>query len=453
MESSHHTPLSRFGPIGLVLLSTAIFGFLNSSNAQASAPVWGQDLAFFHQLIHSAANGGPWASPLLLEPQGFFDMVHTHLVLPLVVGVYWLWPEQAVLLYGQALFTSLALWPAWRLAEVCGAQRWAWLAPFSLMVFGPFQGAAMADFRPSVLFIPGILGLFYGAAARRPRTALAWAGVALLGRQEAAWLIGLSGLCLWLVPWPKVSTGADWWNRWRRGRAHHIAWLAMATGAVTLGCWILLKDQMFFHFNPAQPEESAPLAAEHMQARMDYVGRLIRSGWILGLLSPGSLIAMFPIGYEMAGTAREWPQMVGPAAHYPAFWLPFLAASGISGACRISKLGLPLLVFLNAFAFPWMSLRSGDPSLSQLVAPLTPEDHVAADYDTIHLASGRNVLWNVAQLNLPEDERPYEWHRAWPLRPEDVDVIILRRDHPLTAELADWTIIAETETHLSLRLR
>ena len=234
MESSHRPPLSRFGPIGLVLLSTAIFGFINARNAHLSAPAWGQDLAFFHQLIHSAATGGPWASPLLLEPQGFFDMVHTHLILPVVVGVYWLWPNQDVLLYFQALFASLALWPAWRLAEVCGAQRWAWLAPISLMAFGPFQGAAMADFRPSVLFIPGILGLFYGAAARRTKTALAWAGVALLARQEAAWLIGLSGVCLWLVPWPTISMGADWWNRWRRGRAHGVAWMAMVTGIVTL---------------------------------------------------------------------------------------------------------------------------------------------------------------------------------------------------------------------------
>ena len=314
-------------------------------------------------------------------------------------------------------------------------------------------GAAMADFRPSVLFIPGVLGLFYGAAARRPRTAMTWALVALSGRQEAAWLIGLSGLCLWLIPWPNISTGPDWWSRWQRGRANQIAWLAMGVGLLALGGWILTKDQMFFHFNPTQPEATPRLAPEHLQDRWDYVTRLARSGWILGLISPGSLLAMIPIGHEMAGTAREWPQMVGPAAHYSAFWLPFVTASGIAGACRIRKWGLPILVLLNTLAFPWVSPRTGDPSLQRLAEPISADDRVAADYDSIHLVSGRRVLWNVEQLNLPDDERPYEWNQAWPLKTDDVDVIILRRDHPLTADLVDWTIIAETETHLSLRLR
>jgi len=435
----------------MVLLGTVLFSSISIHNAAALAPSWGQDLAFFHQWVHSAASGGPWASPLLFEPQGFFSMVHTHLVLPLVVGVYWLIPRQEVLLVFQALFTCLALWPAWRLAEICGARNSAVLAPLALMAFGPFQGAAMADFRPSVLFIPGILGVFQGAASRRPGVVLGWAAIALLGRQEAAWLIGLSGLCLWLFPWPRLHTGGDWIERFKRGRAARIGLILIGLGVLGLGAWILLKDQMFFHFNPIQPENPAPLAPEHLEARWDYLGRLLRSGWILGLLSPASLLAMLPIGYEMASTAREWPELVGPAAHYPAFWLPFLAASGIAGACRLPRAGLPALVALNLLAFPWPGPREGDRSLLALVEIAGEEDRVAADYDTIHLFSGRKVLWNVVQLELPEEERPYAWDREWPIRVEEMDVIILPRESPLNGHLESWTVEGETRTHLALR--
>jgi uncharacterized membrane protein len=435
----------------MVLLGTALFSGISIQNAAHLAPSWGQDLAFFHQLVHSAASGGPWASPLLFEPQGFFDMVHTHLVLPLVVAVYWVFPHQEVLLVFQALFACLALWPAWRLAELCGARNSAILAPLALMAFGPFQGAAMADFRPSVLFIPGILGIFQGAAARRPGVVLAWAGVAMLGRQEAAWLIGLSGLCLWLIPWPQIRLESERWTRWKRGRAARSGTILIGIGILSLGLWVLFKDQMFFHFNPAQPENAPSLAPEHLEARWDYVARLARSGWILGLLSPASLLAMLPIGYEMASTAREWPELVGPAAHYPAFWLPFLAASGIAGACRLPRAGLPALLVLNLLAFPWVGPRQGDSSLQRLVEPVEAEDRVAADYDTIHLFSGREVLWNVVQLELPAEERPYAWDRDWPIGVEEMDVIILPRDHPLRDRLMDWTVLVETDSHQTLR--
>ena len=99
-------------PALLVITATVFFGTQSAWNSYQMAPCWGQDLAFFQQIIHSAASGGPWSTPLLLEPRGFFDMVHTHLVLPLVVGAYRLIPRQEVLLYAQAFFTCLALWPA-----------------------------------------------------------------------------------------------------------------------------------------------------------------------------------------------------------------------------------------------------------------------------------------------------------------------------------------------------
>ncbi|RME22053.1 MAG: DUF2079 domain-containing protein, partial [Deltaproteobacteria bacterium] len=252
-------------PLLLVAGAAALLGGLNIADARAMAPSWGQDLAFFHQIVHSAAHGGPWASPLLLEPQGFFEMVHTHLVLPLVVGVYRLWPHQEVLLAFQGLFAGLALWPAFRLAEAvareAGARQVtavASLAALSTLLLGPMQAVGTCDFRPSVLFLPGILGVF--AAARRDRTgeALLWAMVANLGRQEAPYLLAAAALALVALPWGPAMPGRRTRRRWRTG----VAVLVFAVAA--FAAWVGVKPQMFFHFDPTHLPAAAALAPEHV---------------------------------------------------------------------------------------------------------------------------------------------------------------------------------------------
>ena len=150
-------------PLLVVLTGTLVFGCLNVENATAGTPQWGQDLAFFHQWVHSAASGGPWASPLILEPQGFFEQVHTHMVMPLVVAAYWLVPTQETLLWLHSFAAALLLWPTYRLAERIAGGRHAMLCCLAIGMFGPFQAVAVADFRPVVLFLPGIVGLWYSA--------------------------------------------------------------------------------------------------------------------------------------------------------------------------------------------------------------------------------------------------------------------------------------------------
>ena len=89
--------------------------------------------------------------------------------------------------------------------------------------------------------------------------------------------------------------------------------------------------------------------------------------------------------------------------------------------------------------------------MTPLFEPVLSTDRVAADYDTIHRVSGREVLWNTVQLDLSIEERPYGWQMAWPIEAHQLDVIITRRDDPLLERLDDWRIIAETPSHLTLR--
>jgi hypothetical protein len=417
-----------------VAAATAVFGALNIHNAQAMAPHWGQDLAFFHQLVHSAATGGPWASPLILEPQGFLAMVHTHLVLPLVVGAYSLWPEQETLLLLHSGFAALTLWPALRLGEAVGGRRAGILAALAVVAFGPFQAVATADFRPVVLFVPGILGVF--AEARRDRwlPALGWAAVAMAGRQEAAYLITATGVALVLIPWG--------------GSRRRLGAILVATGLLSWGVWVAIKPQMFFHINPGAGF-SLPTSPELWADRGSFGLRFLASGWSLGLLAPAGWVAALPVTAGLLGTNHEWHRLIGPGAHHHAFWLPFLLASGIVGAQRISASRGPLiLVVLGAICFPWAGRRAGPVHLDELVQQVPASAAVGADYDTIHAVAGRAVLWNVDQLTM--EDRPVHWKGPWPIPLTDLNWLLLPADHPLTHRARDWTVKDTRGSHVLL---
>jgi uncharacterized membrane protein len=413
------------------------------------APNWGHDIAFFHQWVHSAATGGPWASPLILEPQGFFAMVHTHLVMPLVVGLYALVSRQELVLLCHSAFACLAVVPLYRLGASLQGPRFGLLGVAALLCYGPFQSAATVDFRPLVLFLPGLLGVWEAARRGATREALLWAGVALCGRQEASYLLAATGGALCVVPW-----GGR--RQWRVGAA------ILTLGLLSLVGWVLLKEQMFFHFNPLNPAPAPILEPEWAEARWSFAGSLLRSGWVLGLASPAGLIAALPLAREMLHTSREWTLLVGPGAHYHAAWLPFVAASGMAGTSRVMDLvGVrmatwkgwiaPAVLVANALAFPWIGPRTGPTELRDLTRQVDEHARVAADYDTIHALAGREVLWNIEQLYLPEDEKPLHWTDPWPLTLDEVDWVLMPADHPLGERLETWQVLDQRGRHVLLR--
>lgn len=434
-------------PLLAVLIGTSVFGAVNAWNAWAMAPNWGQDLAFFHQIIAAAARGDAWSSPLLLEPGGFFEMVHTHLILPVVIAAYLVVPRQEVLLFAQAGFACLALWPAWRLGEAV-AGRWGGpLAALGLAVYGPFQAVATADFRPSALLLPGVLGAVVAARERKLWPMVAWACVANLGRQEAPYLLGSAAVALCVLPWGEGAR-QGWWSRLKLREGLVLG----VVSALWLLFWVLVKPQMFFHFDPLHPAAPAALSPDHLADRLGFLARVGRSGMALALLAPGALGGALPVVQEMLATAREWGPLQGPAAHYHAFWLPLVSAAAIAGAGRLGWPGLLAFGVLNAWAFPWVLPRHGPVDLRQLQAHVGPEEAVAADYDTIHAFAGRAVLWNTAQLSMRADERPRGWTAPWPIPLKTVDVIIVRADDPwlVGGGAPGWTARAQVDGHVLL---
>lgn len=416
-------------------MATAVFAYINIGNAQAYAPQWSQDLAFFHQIIHSAANDGPWASPLILEPQGFWEMVHTHLALPLVVAAYRVLPFQETLLVLHSFAASLALWPAYRLGESAGGGRHAILCVLAILAFGPFQAVAIADFRLSVLFLPGILGIWASAWRGSWFGLIGWALVAIAGRQDATYLVGACGITLALLPWGNSK------------RTHGAMLIALAASF-----WLIfwsLKPAMFFHINPAAATVW-PESSELWNNRLAFGISLLGSFWCVGLRSPAALIAAAPVFWGMLSTSREWHILSGPGAHHHAFWLPFVFAAGIVGAHRVPKGLGPLLLLLGCtVTFPWVKMVDSTSGLQGLVEQVPASARVAADYDSIHRLSGRQTLWNIEQLYMPD--RPRHWDTSWPITEQDVDWILMPSDHRLSQYLDDWKIVDSVEGHLLLR--
>jgi hypothetical protein len=420
----------------LVLAATCLFGARNVGNAARMAPHWGQDLAFFSGLVHSAAQGGPWASTLILEPQGFLAMVHSHLILPVVVAAYALVPGTNTLLWLHSFGVSLALWPAWRLGRQVGGAHLGLLAALALVVFGPFQAVATADFRPSGLFVAGVLGVFAAAHRGDRRGMCLWALLLLAARNDGAWLVLAVGCALVLMPFG--------------GGRRRDALGLLALGATALVAWALLKESAAFHVNPGAGF-SLPEGVD-WGARGTFLLRVAVGGLALGLLAPAPLLGLLPVVLGMLSTGREWQLLVGPGAHHHAFWLPFVLAAAIVGAGRIPRGGV-LLVVLAAASFPWAVPRMGPVDLADLADQVPAEARIAADYDSIHRVAPRawGTLWNVAHLQMDPQERPHAWPlERWPLTVEDVDALLLPIDHPVADQAGHWRVAGVAGAHVLL---
>ena len=111
----------------------------------------------------------------------------------------------------------------------------------------------------------------------------------------------------------------------------------------------------------------------------------------------------------------------------------------------------PAVLLANALAFPWIGPRTGPTELRELTSQVDEHARVAADYDTIHALAGREVLWNIEQLYMPEDEKPLHWTDPWPLTLEEVDWVLLPADHPLGERLESWQVVDQRGRHVLLR--
>ncbi len=419
---------------------------------------WAHDLAFFHQILWSAAHGGPWASPILLEPQGFWSMVHFHPMLVPLVGLYALLdPSPRLLLVLNVAMVVSAAWPLSRLGREASGHAWfGALAGCAWLAWLPVSSAALADFRPMALFVPGFAWLALWAWTGRWRSLILGAALVCCAREEAGYLLMAFGAVLAAVPVPAVE---GWRWRWRQG---------LAVAGFGLGFFLFLlafKDNLFFHFDPGKLGQGSPTAPELLEVRRGWFLRAWLSGYVLAPLGLPLFVESLPSSLAMyADGFREWERMTGPYVHLRSAWLPLFAAAGTAGAGWLARRhrALPWVLGLamiggNALSFwpqreslkGWQeqgTARIGTPeqqALEGLLAAVRPEDRVATNYDLVALLAGREVLWNTVHMNL-EDGPPPHWTGAWPLTVEAVDVLVVAPDDPVLPGLGeDWILERE----------
>ena len=392
---------------------------------------WAHDLAFFTQILWSGSQGGAWASPLLLEPEGMLEMVHFHPVFWLLVPVYKVAGSPRLLLALNVLFVVSAAWPLARLGrEVSGDRVFGALAGVAFLVWLPTASAAQADFRPMALMVPGFAWLVLGGWTRTWVPLLAGAALCLAAREESAYLLGFAGLVTVV-----------------RSRPHGAALLGI--GAAWFALLFVFKGSLFFHFNPATFGDSVqPVPDELIAARWRFLGQALMSGYALAPAAWLPLgIAAPAAGFLGLDHFREWHNAIGPYVHLRSVVLPCFAAAGTLGAAFVVKrwgrgwaLGL-VMVAANGASF-WTDREAFDArnssvddrlasdehqALAALVAQVQATDRVVTDYDLIAAVAGRTELWNTVHLFLDEG-RPPHWRREWPVGLERVDTILLRKD-------------------------
>ena len=184
------TYILRWSPLLAALSAAGLAWWVQLRALAAHRLQWAQDLAFFNQIFTAAAEGRAWTSSLLLEPTGFFEMVHFHPIFAALLPAYLIAPGPATLLLLNTLAVAATALPLARLAaDISGREGLGLAAALSFLLWVPTWSAALADFRPMELLAPGLALAIWGAWARRWGWMLAGAALACSAREEASYLL------------------------------------------------------------------------------------------------------------------------------------------------------------------------------------------------------------------------------------------------------------------------
>jgi hypothetical protein len=420
---------------------------------EALRPQWGQDLAFFHQIVHHAISGRPWTSPLLLEPTGFFKMVHFHPIFALVVPVYAVFRVPEALLALNVLAVVATAWPLALLGKtVSRSAAFGVASGVAWLLWVPAACAARADFRPMVFLIPGLAWVLVGVWRQRRAEWVGGALLCMLAREESAYLLLAGGMVLCVLPLhgPRRREGLG----------------LLGMGAVWMAFLLAFKENFFFHFDPLQAlpawSQGPAVDPELVRSRAGFLLQAWWGGYLGAPLVPAPLaFGLGPLAWLCLDPLREWHAMTGTTVYLRDPLLPLIAVSGTAAAGWLVQRrprwmwGVAgVLVLGNGLSFPRERARLAELYSSQkeegeraelqalwkLIDSVPPDARVATDYRLVAALSGRSVLWNVAHLYM-DDGRPHHWSDEWPLTLDRVDTVVVALDDPFTSRLDAWELL------------
>ncbi len=452
--------LIRWAPTLLALAAVYALGRRAWQAWAAHNVQWAHDLAFFTQILFNASEGRDWTSPLLLEPVGFFEMVHFHPIFALLLPLFMLRPEASTLLLFNVAAVCLAAIPLAGMARDRTGSPWFGLAAaVAFLVWLPVQTAALADFRPVVFFIPGFLLLLWGLARPCRWRLVIGALIVAFAREESGYLLPMLALAMLVLPFGK--------------RRRSDALILLGIGLAWLVFLLLFKGNFFFHFNPLtffRDVGAAPAVPAHLtHDRVVHIGLLLAGGFGTVLLCPTMLLMLLPqLGFLMLDTHREWHAFTGTYPYLRHALIPFFAAGGVMGwAWVLDKLGkrrrreaqalvIVAMILSCVLAFHgqrgrleqglWQRNAEAAGSvevaaIDGLIAQVPPDARVITDYRLIAALSGRRVLWASMQC-YNDGGTPHAWTGPWPITLDFAEVLLVPQDDAVLEHLDDaWQVV------------
>jgi uncharacterized membrane protein len=452
--------LLRWTPTLLALAAIHALGQRALQAFAAHNVQWAHDLAFFTQILFNASEGRAWTSPLLLEPTGFFEMVHFHPIFALLLPLFMLRPEASTLLVVNVAAVCLAAIPLAGLArDRTGSALFGVGAAVAFLVWLPVQAAALADFRPVVFFIPGFLLLLWGLARPCRWRMVAGALIVAFAREESGYLLPMLAVIVLVLPFGQ--------------RRRSDALILLGIGVAWLGFLLLFKGNFFFHFNPVAfvrdmgtgPEVPAQLTHD----RLRHLGLLLAGGFGTVLLCPAMLLMLLPqVGFLLTDTHREWHAFTGTYPYLRHALIPFIAAGGVMGwAWVLARLGkrrereaivlvVVAMILASVLAFHGQRGRLEEGlwrrnaeaagsvevvAIDGLLAQVPADARVITDYRLIAALSGRRVLWATMQT-YNDGGAPYGWTGPWPITLDFAEILLVPEDDAVLEHLdAAWQAV------------
>lgn len=446
-EAPARQPRERLA-LAVVVAGIAAFAVLHTLLARWKAAglmsEWAFDLTFFHDLVWNVANGNGYRqSATWHEPPGIFAETHFEPLLLLAVPFYLAVPRIETLFAVQSTLLGLGALGVYRLARAGSASPLAAAAAAWIYLgYWPLWRMAMADVRPLTWALP--LLLLCAAALRLGRRweALAWGLLACLSREEVPVLVVT--LALASLAW-RVPPGPA---RRRTATALCAATIVLATSTT------LLRSNTTFYIHPLDWARGLLLgggdgsgidpgwgqtAGDLLGVRLGYLAEWLVPVGLGALLAPELLLATVPIFLYLFSQPHEWASWEGPYTHHAAPALGIFVAAATLGWTRLAtrlrapgwaaalvllllatsevagltgiRLGSRTLLagrwdrYVSGEIGPWLE---GDPRVLEahrLAAMVPPDAPVMADWQTIHLLSGRAWVYSYSQ-EAPEVVEP-----------------------------------------------
>lgn len=430
------------GFVGALLAGCAVLKY------RAFLSDWPFDLAFFHNLIASAARGDGFAqSASVHEQDGLRNLSHAAYVLPLWVPLYAVAPRIETLLVGQAVALVAGAFAVRRIARSAGAAEVLALhAAGAYLLAFPMWRLGLADFRELTLAVPALLWMLAAMLDRRPWEVAAAALLACLCREE--------------VPLLVIAAGAAMGLFGRTNRTSALSAVNVGLGWFLLLWWIHPRLGFYIPFRDpmlvlAQLGASTP-ADVPLDRPLGHLARYLPLALWPALLEPALLLGAAPLlVYQLAASPYEWWQWTGAYVHHCGPLLAFTAAAGAAGWGRIwrwtagwgrwrwAPLGVLLLALgLEAVAtarsvHAALGLADGDAvvdarlernrALRALLAEIPAEARVATDYQLIAHLSGRRSVY-CYQVNFDVGGTDGSSGRVLPML-GDVDWMLIEGGH------------------------